>query len=70
MNGFQSHHDEIQLPLKDHDVHILVINETKLDPSYSTQLTRINCFEHTRKDRTFNGGSVAIFLKDSISFTP
>ena len=65
MNGFRSHHDEIQLLLKDHDVHILAINETELDPSYSTRLTRINGFEHQRKDRTLNGGGVAISLKDS-----
>ena len=68
MNGVRSHHDEIQLLLKDHDIHILANNKTKLDPSYSSQLTRINGFEHERKDRTFNGGDVAIYVKDSISY--
>ena len=65
MNGLRSHHDEIQLLLKNHDIHILA---TKLDPSYSTKLTRINGFEHERKDRTSNGGGVAIYIKDSISY--
>ena len=68
MNGLRSHHDEIQLLLRNHDIHILATNETKLDPSYSTQLTRINGFEHERKDRTSNGGGVAIYIKDSISY--
>ena len=68
MNGLRSHHDEIQLLLRNHDIHIIVINETKLDPSYSTQLTRINGFEHERKDRTSNGGGVAVYIKDSISY--
>ena len=68
MNGLRSHHDEIQLLLRNHDIHILAANETKLDPSYSTQLTRINGFEHERKDRTSNGGGVAIYIKDSISY--
>ena len=68
MNGLRSHHDEIQLLLRSHDIHILAINETKLDPSYSTQLTRINGFEHEGKDRTSNGGGVAIYIKDSISY--
>ena len=39
-----------------------------MDPSYSTQLTRINGFEHERKDRTSNGGGVAVYIKDSISY--
>ena len=47
---------------------MLAINETKLDPSYSTQLTRTNGFEHERKDETFNGGGAAIYNKDSISY--
>ena len=54
--------------LKDHDIHILPFNGTKLDPSYFTQLTRINGFEQERKDRTSNGGGVAIYIKDSISY--
>ena len=70
MNGFRSHHDEIQLLLKVHDIYLLTINETKIDPSYSKQFTRINGFEHERKDRTFNGEGVAIYLKDSISYKP
>ena len=68
MNGLRSHHDEIQLLLRDHDIHIIAINETKLDPRYSTQLTRINGFEHECKDRTSNGGGVAIYIKDSIRY--
>ena len=68
MNGLRSHHDEVQLPLRDHDIHIMAINETKLDSSYSTQPTRINGFEHERKNRTSNGGSVAIYIKDSIRY--
>ena len=68
MNGLRSHHDEIQLLLRNHDIHILATNETKLDPSYSTQLTGINGFEHERMDRTSNGGGVAIYIKDSISY--
>ena len=55
MNGFRGHHDEILLLHKDHDIHILAINETKLDPSYYTQLTRSNGFEHERKVRTSIG---------------
>ena len=54
--------------LRDHDIHIIAINETKLDPSYSTQLTRINGFEHERKDGTSNGGAVAIHIKDCIRY--
>ena len=65
MNGLRSPHDEIQLLLRDHGIRIIIINETKLDPSYSKQLTRISGFEHESKDRTSNGGGVAIYIKDS-----
>ena len=68
MNGLRSNHDEIQLLLSYHDIHIIDINEAKLDPSYSTQLTKINGFEYDRKDRTSNGRGVAIYIKDSISY--
>ena len=68
MNGLRSHQDEIQLRLRDHDIHIIAINEIKLDPNYSTQLTRINGFEHERKDRAPNVGGVAIYIKDSIRY--
>ena len=68
MNGLLSHHDEVQLLLRDHDIHIIAINETTLDPSYSSQLTRINRFEHERNDRTSNGGGVASYIKDSIRY--
>ena len=68
MNGLRSHHDEILLLLRNHDIHILATNEIKLDPSYSTQLTRINGLEHERKDRTSDGGGVAIYIKGSISY--
>ena len=53
---------------KDHGINILAINETKLDPSYSTQLARINGLEHERKDRTSIGAGVTIYVKDSISY--
>ena len=38
----RSHDDDIQLLLRDHDIHIIATYGTKFDPSYSTQLTRIN----------------------------
>ena len=68
MNGLRSHHDEVQLLLRNHDIYIIAITETKLDPGYSTQFTRINGFEHKREDKTSNGGGVAIYIKDSISY--
>ena len=52
VNGLLSHHDEIQLLLRHNDIRISLINETKLDHSYSIQLTRMNVFEHEGTDRT------------------
>ena len=67
MHGLRKDLGKSQLPLRDHDIHIIAISETTLDPSYSTQLTRNNGFEHEHKDRTSNGEGVAINIKDSIS---
>ena len=58
VSSLRNHHDEIQLLLRDHDIHMIAINETKLDSSYSTELPRTNSFEHERKDKTCNGRGV------------
>ena len=40
INGLRSHHDEIKLLLNDQGIHILALNETKLDASIPKNLLK------------------------------
>ena len=70
INGLRSHHDEIKLLLSDQGIHILALNETKLDASIPKELTEISGFQQKRLDRTCHGGGVAFYIRDSIKMTP
>ena len=59
---------QVQLLFRDNDIHIIAINETKLDSSYFTQLNSINGFKHEHKDRRSIGGGAAIDIKDCIRY--
>ena len=45
-NGFICHFEEIQLLLGDLGVHVMAVNETKLDPKNPRKLTIIPDYEH------------------------
>ena len=70
INGLRGHHDEIKLLLNDQGIHILALNETKLDASMPKELTEIPGYQQKRLDRTCNGGGVALYVRDSIKMTP
>ena len=66
INGLRSHLDEIKLLLNDRGIHILALNETKLDASIPKELIEISGYQHKRLDRTCSGGGVAFYVRDSI----
>ncbi len=68
VNGLRSHLDELKLLIRDLGIHILAINETKLDPNYPKELTDIADYQQERLDRTCNGGGVSIYIRDSIKY--
>ena len=70
INGLRSHHDEIKLLLNDQEIHILALNETKLDASIPKELTEISGYQQKRLERTCHGGGVAFYIRDSIKMTP
>ena len=49
-------------------LHILALNETKIDPLYPKELTCIPGYEQVRLERSNHGGGVAIYIKDNIRF--
>ena len=44
--------------LVDLDIHILALNETKLDSMYPKELTNIPGYQHVRHDRSCRGGGI------------
>ena len=60
--------DEIRVFLHNNAIHILVLNETLLDDSISDNELHIRDYNLIRKDRNRNGGGVAIYIRNSISY--
>ena len=70
VNGLRSHLDEVQLLINNVGIHILALNETKLDPNYPIELTSVAGYQQERLERTCNGGGVSIYVRDSIKYKP
>ena len=68
VNGLRKHFDEIQNTLFKLGIHILALNETKLDDKHPQELTDITGYQQVRLDRTRNGGGVSIYIRESIKF--
>ena len=60
------HIDEIRLFIRELGVHILAINETKIDENVHDDLVSIDGYTIKRCDRNRFGGGVAIYIKDTI----
>ena len=70
VNGLRGNLDEIQVLINNLGIHILALNETKLDPNYPKELTSIAGYQQECLDRTCNGGGVSIYVRDSIKYKP
>ena len=57
------------LNLKTFGIHVIALNETKLDPEYSKELTMITGYQQERRERTSGGGGVSIYVRGSIKYT-
>ena len=68
INGIRGHFDEIKFLLLQLGIHIMALNEIKIDPLYPKELTCIPGYEQVRLERPNHGGGVAIYIKDSIRF--
>ena len=49
INGLRSHLDEVQLLIRSLGIHILALNETKLDPHYPKELTSLPGYQQERQ---------------------
>ena len=50
------------------NIDILLISETKTDPSFPTEQFYINEFTIYRCDRNINGGAILLYVRDDIPF--
>ena len=50
------------------DIHILALNETKLDPQYPKKLNAIADYQKARLDRKCTGGGFSLYIRDSVKF--
>ena len=66
ISGFRRHLDEISSSLGEKGIHLLALNETKVDNSYAKQLTNILGYQQERKDRTAHEGGVALYIREPI----
>ena len=67
INGLRCHSEEIQLLLEDLRIHVMALNETKVDPEYPGELTNIPGFEHKQRKRTCRSGGVSVYIRDSVN---
>ena len=66
VNSLLLHITEIRMLIKELGIHILAINETKLDSTIDNNLVNIDGYTIKRCDRNRNGGGVAVYLKDTL----
>ncbi len=70
VNGLRSHLDEVQLLINELGIHILALNEAKLDPLFPKEITSLSGYQQERFERNCNGGGVSIYIRDSIKYKP
>ena len=64
IRGLFKHLDELRLFSDEHNLHLISLNETKLDSDVADNELRQEGFhEIFRKDRTKDGGGVAIYAR-------
>ena len=65
VNSLPLHKDELSAFIKDKGIHILALNETKLDKKTPKQLMNIKTCKIEREDRNKHGGGVAMYIREN-----
>ena len=66
VNSLLLHIDEIRMLVNELGIHILALNETKLDKSIDDSLVGIEGYTLKKCHRDRHGGGVAIYIKDTL----
>ena len=65
--SLRKHRRKLEIVLKDNDIDIIGLSETRLDETVRDSDVNINGYNIYRNDRNTNGGGVAIYVKESLS---
>ena len=68
VNSILKHIDEIKSLVQHNNMHLLALNETKVDESIFDDEINIANYSLLRKDRTRQGGGVAIYIHKSLHY--
>ena len=68
VNSLIPHIDEIEANIKEHGIHFLALNETKISSDILSENLEINGYKLGRKDRNRYGGVVAFYSKDTLRY--
>ena len=58
VNSLPAHIDGVRLLLRGKNIHILALNETKIDSDYPSDLLKIEGYRFDRLDRNCRGGGI------------
>lgn len=65
VNSLLCRHDQIASLTLDHGLHVLALNETKLDNNIKDEIIYIDGFKLRRADINRSGGGVAIYINNT-----
>ena len=68
INSLPLHKDEVSSFINEKGIHVLALNETKVERKMGNTLLNINGYKIEREDRNNRGGGVAIYVKSSINY--
>ena len=66
--SLRKHKDEIEVLMRENKIDVFAINETKLDSKTKDEQVSVEGYNILRCDRNSHGGSVAIYLRDTLNF--
>ena len=66
VNSLLLHKDEIKNVVKEKSLHVLALNETRLDDKLAGDLLQLDGYTLYREDQTRNGGEVAVYVSNSL----
>ena len=69
MNSLIPHIDEIEANIKEHGIHFLALNVTKISSDILSENLEIDGHKLGRKDRNRYGGGVAFYCKDTLRYS-
>ena len=65
VNSLPAHTDEIRLLLPEKNIHILALNETKIDSDYASEVLKIEGYRFDTIDCNRREGGIGLYIRDT-----